>query len=82
MILDNKFGINNQIELAKVEEKTTKIKAIKLYESGELKMQEIGTFKGLAQIHKYLFDGVCDFAGKIREVNISKGNFRFASICI
>lgn len=80
MILDNKFGINNQIELAKVEEKTTKIKAIKLYESGELKMQEIGTFSGLASIHKYLFEDIYDFAGKIREVNISKGNFRFASI--
>ena len=80
MILDNKFGINNQIELAKVEEKTTKIKAIKLYESGELDNFEIGTFSGLASIHKYLFDDIYDFAGKIREVNISKGNFRFASI--
>ena len=80
MILDNKFGINNQIELAKVEEKTSKIKAIKLYESGELEMQEIGTFSGLASIHKYLFEDIYDFAGKIREVNISKGNFRFASI--
>lgn len=80
MILDNKFGINNQIELAKVEEKTTKIKAIKLYESGELDNFEIGTFSGLASIHKYLFEDIYDFAGKIREVNISKGNFRFVSI--
>ena len=80
MILDNKMGINNQIELAKVEEKITKIKAIKLYESGELDNFEIGTFNGLSGIHKYLFEDIYDFAGRVREVNISKGNFRFASI--
>ena len=80
MILDNKLGIDNQIELAKVEEKITKINAIKLYESGELNNFETGTFKGLSQIHKYLFEDIYEFAGKIREGNISKGNFRFASI--
>lgn len=80
MILDNKMGINSQIELAKVEEKITKIRAIKLYESGELDNFEIGTFNGLSGIHKYLFEDIYDFAGRVREVNISIGNFRFASI--
>lgn len=80
MILDNKLGINNQIELAKVEEKITKIKAIKLFETGELNSFEVGTFAGLAQIHKYLFEDIYEFAGKIRKENISKSNFRFASV--
>lgn len=53
--------------------------ARRLYESGDIETMEVGTTKGLQQIHEYLFDGLYDFAGKIREVNISKGNFRFAS---
>lgn len=80
MILKNKLGIDSQIELAKAEEKITKIKAIKLFETGELNSFEVGTFKGLAQIHKYLFEDVYEFAGKIRNENISKSNFRFASV--
>ena len=80
MVLENKFGIINQIELAKIEEQITKKNALKLFETGILNDFEVGTFKGLAQIHKYLFNDVYDFAGKIREENISKGNFRFASI--
>lgn len=79
MVLKNKLGINNQIELAKAEERATKIKAIRLFETGELNSFEVGTFAGLAQIHKYLFEDVYEFAGKIRTENISKSNFRFAS---
>lgn len=54
-------------------------KAYKLFDSKEIKKFEIGTTKGLQQIHRYLFDGLYDFAGEIRDKNISKGNFRFAS---
>lgn len=54
--------------------------AIRLFESNDIETMEVGTTKGLQQIHKYLFDGLYDFAGIIREVNISKGNFRFANV--
>lgn len=80
MLLKNKLGINDQIELVKVEEKITKTKAIKLFETGKLDSFEVGTFKGLSEIHKYLFEDIYDFAGKIRKENISKSNFRFASV--
>ena len=53
--------------------------AKKLFSSGDINRIEIGTTKGLQQIHKYLFDGLYDFAGKIRKENISKGNFRFGN---
>ena len=79
MILKNRLGIENQIELAKKEEKITKLKAKKLFETGKLNFIEVGTFKGLSEIHKYLFEDIYDFAGKIRTENISKSNFRFAS---
>lgn len=79
MILENKLGIKSQIELAKVEEKTTKKKALELFETKQLETFEVGTFKGLSQIHKYLFEDIYEFAGKIRNENISKSNFRFAS---
>ena len=79
LMLKNKLGIEDPIELAKAEEKVTKIKAIKLFETGKLNLFEVGTFKGLSQIHKYLFEDVYEFAGKIRTENISKSNFRFAS---
>lgn len=79
MILKNKLGIENQIELAKKKEKITKLKAKKLFETGKLNFIEVGTFKGLSEIHKYLFEDIYDFAGKIRTENISKSNFRFAS---
>ncbi len=78
-MLNNKLGINNPIELANIEEKMTKKKAIQLFENGELEKFEVGTFKGLSQIHKYLFEDIYDFAGKVRKENISKNNFRFAS---
>ncbi len=79
MILENKLGIDNPIELAKQEEKITKKKAIKLFEEKQLETFETGTFKGLSQIHQFLFEDVYEFAGKIRKENISKSNFRFAS---
>ena len=78
-MLDNKLGINNEIELAEMEERITKKKAIELFETGKLDSFQVGTYKGLSQIHKYLFDEIYEFAGKIRTENISKSNFRFAS---
>ncbi len=80
MILDNKLNITHQIELAKAEEKISKQKAKQLFDSGDIAKLEIGTFAGLAFIHAYLFDDIYDFAGKIRDVNIAKGNFRFAPL--
>ena len=79
MLLKNKLGINNEIELAKEEERITKIKAIELFETEKLNKFEVGTFKRLAEIHKYLFQDIYEFAGKIRTENISKNNFRFVS---
>lgn len=78
-MLENKLGILNSIELAKEEERITKIKAIKLFKTNQLNLNEIGSFKSLSEIHKYLFEDIYEFAGKIREENISKNNFRFAS---
>lgn len=79
-MLENKLGINNEVELARVEEKISKEKAIELYEKDILSLFEIGSFEGLSNIHKYLFEEIYDFAGKIRDENIAKGNFRFAPI--
>lgn len=80
MVLVNKLNITNQVELAKVEEKISKQKAKQLFESGDINNIEVGTFAGLTAIHKYLFEDIYDFVGKIREVNIAKGNFRFAPL--
>lgn len=80
MALQNKLGITDSSELARTEEKISKIKAIELFETGLLDTFEVGTFDGLAKIHKYLFDEIYDFVGKQRTVNISKGNFRFAPV--
>ena len=80
MILENKLNITNQIELAKEEERISKLKAKQLYDSGDIKKVKVGTFEGLSYIHKYLFEDIYDFAGKIRKVNIAKGNFRFAPL--
>lgn len=77
---ENKLGITNPIEFAKEEERITKIKARKLFETKKLDTFEIGTFKGLVQIHNYLFENIYEFAGKIRTQNISKSNFRFVSV--
>ncbi len=79
-MLENKLGITDQVELARMEEKISKQKARQLFESGDINKVEVGIFKGLAFIHAYLFEDIYDFAGKIREVNIAKGNFRFAPL--
>ena len=75
-MLKNKLGITNEIMLSKEEERITKLKALELF---GIKNFEVGTFEGLSQIHKFLFNDIYDFAGEIRKVNISKGNFRFSS---
>ena len=80
MILENKLNIINQIELAREEERISKAKAKQLFESGFLDTLQTGSFKALSAIHKYLFGDIYLFAGEIRKVNISKGNFRFAPI--
>lgn len=80
MILANKLHITDQIELAKAEEKISKQKAKQLFDSGDINKAEVGIFSGLAFIHAYLFEDIYEFAGKIRDVNIAKGNFRFASV--
>lgn len=80
MTLENKLGITDSSELARTEERISKTKAIELFESDVLNSFEIGTFAGLAKIHEFLFSEIYDFAGKLRTVNIAKGNFRFASV--
>ena len=80
MILQNKLGIKSEIELAKTEEQISKLKAKKLFENGFLDTLEAGSFESLRIIHQELFGDIYEFAGKIREVNISKGSFRFAPI--
>lgn len=80
MVLENKLAIMDSAELARIEEKISKKRAKELFESGALNRMEAGTFETLAEIHKYLFEEIYDFAGEIRNVNISKGNFRFAPV--
>lgn len=77
-MLDNKLGITNEIELSKEEERITKLKALELFDTNKINGFEVGTTQGLCDIHKYLFSGVYEFAGEIRDVNLAKGNFRFA----
>lgn len=80
MVLENKLGITDSAELARQEEKISKKKAAELFEKGILDSLDAGTFKALSKIHKYLFDEIYYFAGEIRNVNIAKGNFRFAPV--
>src|SRR5690554_5103944 len=80
MILENKLGITDQVELAKAEEKISKQKAKQLFDSGDINQVQVGTFAGLAFIHTYLFGDIYDFAGKIRDVNIAKGETAFARV--
>lgn len=79
-MLENKLGITNEVELAKEEERITKLKALELFDTNKINKFEVGTFEGLSEIHKFLFDDIYYFAGKIRKDNIAKGNFRFASV--
>lgn len=79
-MLENKFGITNQAELDRIEERVSKIKAKQLFESGNINNINAGTFEGLSYIHQYLFEDIYYFAGKVRDVNMAKGNFRFAPV--
>lgn len=79
-MLENKLGIDNSAELAREEERISKKRAIELFEQGMLDGYEAGKFKTLQAIHSYLFGDIYDFAGKIRTVNLAKGNFRFAPL--
>ena len=80
MTIENKLGITDSAELARLEEKISKTNALALFETSNLDLLDAGKFHGLAQIHKALFADIYDFAGQIRTVNIAKGNFRFASV--
>lgn len=80
MTIENKLGITDSAELARLEEKISKTNALALFETGNLDLLDAGKFHGLAQIHKALFADIYDFAGQIRTVNIAKGNSRFASV--
>lgn len=80
MTLENKLGITDPVELARAEERISKKRALELFENGTLDNLDAGTFDALREIHAILFGDVYDFAGKIRDVNIAKGNFRFAPV--
>ena len=80
MALQNKLGLTYELELAREEERISKQKALALYDTGLLDTFPVGTFAGLAMIHKYLFEDIYEFSGQMRTVNIAKGNFRFAPV--
>ncbi|MGB0991791.1 MAG: protein adenylyltransferase Fic [Akkermansiaceae bacterium] len=80
MVLENKLNLQDQASLARAEEEISKRKAKELFDSGDITNVEVGTYAGLAFIHQYLFDEIYHFAGKLRELNMAKGNFRFASV--
>ena len=80
MALDNKLGLTSSADLAREEERISKKKAAQLFDRKLLDTFDVGTFAGLASIHKYLFEDIYDFAGELRTVNIAKGNFRFAPL--
>ena len=80
MALQNRLGLTDELELAREEERISKQKALALYDTGLLDTFPVGTFAGLAMIHKYLFENIYEFSGQMRTVNIAKGNFRFAPV--
>jgi len=80
MVLANKLHLTSQVELSRAEEKLSKQKAKQLFESGDINQVEVGSFAGLTYIHAYLFGDVYAFAGQVRDVNLTKGNFRFAPV--
>ena len=80
MALENKLGLTSSADLACEEERISKKKAAQLFDRKLLDTFDVGTFAGLAAIHKYLFEGIYDFSGELRTVNIAKGNFRFAPL--
>lgn len=79
-MLENKLGITDPAELARTEEQLSKRKAVELYDTGFLDGLEAGKFSALSAIHGYLFGEIYEFAGKIRTINLAKGNFRFAPV--
>lgn len=78
-MLENKLNITNEIELAKEEERITKLRALELFDTNKINEFEVGTTKGLCDIHRFLFSDIYSFAGEIRKVNLAKSNFRFAA---
>ena len=80
MALENKLGLTSSSDLAREEERISKGKTVKLFENGMLDSLPAGKFSTLQKIHEFLFEDIYDFAGKIRAVNMAKGNFRFAPI--
>ena len=80
MALENKLGLTDSAELARAEEQLSKKKAVWLFESGTLDTLPAGTFAALQAIHRYLFEDIYAFAGKLRTVNLAKGSFRFAPL--
>lgn len=80
MTLDNKLGIKDSVELSKAEEKISKKKAVELFDKNIFEKLKPGSCEALFTIHKFLFEDIYDFAGQLRKVNISKGNFRFAPV--
>ena len=80
MTLENKLGITDSVELSKAEEKISKKKAIELFDKNIFDKLKPGSCEALFTIHKFLFEDIYDFAGELRDVNISKGNFRFAPV--
>lgn len=79
-MLANKLGVTDEATLAREEERISKMKAIRLFESGYLDTLTAGTYAALKEIHRYLFEDIYEFAGQMRTVNIAKGNFRFAPV--
>lgn len=79
-MLDNLLGISDELALAREEERLTKLRAIELFDQGILESTPSGTFACLSLIHRHLFQDVYSFAGSVRQVDISKGGFRFASV--
>lgn len=79
-MLENKLNLTSSADLAREEERISKKKAAELFEKGILNQYKAGKFITLQAIHKYLFDDIYDFAGKVRDVNLAKGNFRFAPV--
>ena len=80
MTLENKLGITDSVELSKAEEKISKKKAIELFDKNIFDKLKPGSCEALFTIHKFLFEDIYDFAGELRDINISKGNFRFAPV--
>lgn len=80
MALENRLGITDSAELARMEEKISKTKAMQLFESGMLDALNAGTFRALSEIHRVLFEDIYSLSGQVRNVNLAKGNFRFAPV--